>query len=93
MWCLCRDLRTSDLIASDGKSDFRILLTTPDAENAKAIAARIEHFTDGLNDEHSGDGEPLALQVVMEPVAKLTREKGPCDPCEEAELRKLGLGE
>lgn len=83
MWRLCQELRTSDLIASEGKNELRILLTSPDAENADAIAERIDHLTDDLNGANTEGGELLALTVEMEPPAQASDEKGPCEPCDE----------
>jgi len=83
MWRLCQELRTSDLIASDGKNEFRILLTTPDAENADAIAERIDQFSGKLNNDHAQSDEPLMVQVEAEPVRDGPQAHGPCDPCEE----------
>ena len=83
---LCQELRTSDLIASEGKSEFRILLTTPDAENAEAIAERIDQLTGGLNDVHGVEEEQLAMQVEMEQPAPPTNEQGPCEPCDEQDV-------
>ncbi len=40
-WRLCQELRTSDLISSEGRNVFRILLTSPDAVNAEFINERI----------------------------------------------------
>lgn len=88
MWRLCQELRTSDLIASDGKSEFRILLTTPDAENVNAIADRIDQLTGGVNGacaDAQGD-ELLTVQVETEPVREVVGAQGPCDPCEEHTL-------
>lgn len=82
---LCQELRTSDLIASEGKSEFRILLTSPDAEKAGAIAERIDHLAGGLNETHEAPADQLALQVEIEPLADAAEEKGPCGPCDEPE--------
>ena len=50
LWRLCQELRTSDLIASEGRDTFHILLTTPDAENAVVIAERVAHLGAKLED-------------------------------------------
>src|SRR5215216_6042173 len=47
-WHLCQELRGSDLIASEGRDHYRILLTSPDAENAESVAARIGELADTL---------------------------------------------
>jgi GGDEF domain-containing protein len=81
-WRLCQELRTSDLIASEGRSMFRVLLTSPDAENAEAIAERISAMGRGLSAEHSDSG--LQLEVVVEPLDASGGERGPCDPCDDS---------
>jgi GGDEF domain-containing protein len=90
---LCQELRTSDLIASEGRSEFRILLTSPDAEKADAIAERIDHLAGGLNEARGATPgatpgaaeDPLALQVEIESQSDVSEEKGPCEPCDEPE--------
>lgn len=77
-WRLCQELRTSDLIASEGPSTFRVLLTTPDAESAEAIAERIGAMGQALSAEHHQAG--LQLGVIVEPVPDPDDEDGPCDP-------------
>jgi len=88
LWRLCQELRTSDLIASEGRDTFHILLTSPDAENAVAIAERVQHLGDTLGEEGTADGPPLVLRTEIEPPMEHVAEKGPCDPCEEHELMK-----
>lgn len=86
LWRLCQELRTSDLIASEGADHFRLLLTSPDAENSDAIAERIGGLSDALNQAHSTDGAPLEIATRVEVPPDQSEEKGPCDPCEEHEL-------
>jgi GGDEF domain-containing protein len=86
LWRLCQELRTSDLIASEGSDNFRILLTTPDAENADFIAVRVSHLAGPLNEDHPSDSDPLEIAAAIEPPAEQLSEKGPCDPCDEHEL-------
>jgi hypothetical protein len=88
LWRLCQELRTSDLIASEGRDTFHILLTTPDAENAGAIAERVQQLGESLRETHPSEPEALAIQTELEPLAQLVAEKGPCDPCEDHELIK-----
>lgn len=76
-WRLCQELRTSDLIASEGGCVFRVLLTSPDAENADAIAERIDAMGRALDAEHQGAA--LRLDVMVEPVSGGKRESGPYD--------------
>jgi hypothetical protein len=92
LWRLCQELRTSDLIASEGRDIFHILLTTPDAENAVSIAERVQRLGDMPTEagtESEGDGaSPLVLRTEIELPTQYVAEKGPCDPCEEHELIK-----
>ena len=86
LWRLCQELRTSDLIASEGRDTFHILLTTPDAENATAIAERVEGIGEALRGANVGD--PLVIQTEIEAPSPSVKEKGPCDPCDDHELIK-----
>ena len=86
LWRLCQDLRTSDLIASEGRDLFHILLTTPDAENAGAIAERVKHLGGSLAGSDPEGTEPLLLRAEVEEPAPLAENTGPCDPCEDHEL-------
>lgn len=81
-WRLCQELRTSDLIASEGRSTFRVLLTSPDAENAEAIGDRISTMGSALGAEHPDSG--LRLEVVVEPLNSRGGDRGPCDPCDDS---------
>lgn len=81
LWRLCQELRTSDLIASEGRDTFHILLTTPDAENAAAIAQRVEQLGDALGE--AGVDEPLEIRTQIEAPPPGDAEKGPCEPCDD----------
>ena len=84
---LCQELRTSDLIASEGKSEFRVLLTSPDAECVDSIVERIEDLTTTVNKGESyGDEDQLSLSVEVEPSAEHQGAEGPCSPCDESEM-------
>lgn len=87
-WRLCQELRTSDLIASEGRDLFHILLTTPDAENADAIADRVQHLGESLAESNPKETPHLQLATEIEPPTSLVAQKGPCDPCEDHELIK-----
>ena len=88
LWRLCQELRTSDLIASEGRDIFHILLTTPDAENAAAIAERVQHLGESLGETSPKVQEPLVIRTEIEPPTRHMAEKGPCEPCDEHELIK-----
>jgi GGDEF domain-containing protein len=77
-WRLCQEVRNSDLIASEGRSKYRILLTSPDAENAAHIKARIEDMAKSLNREHPQAN--LELRVNVQPTAPAADVRGPCEP-------------
>jgi hypothetical protein len=80
-WHLCQELRGSDLIASQGRDHYRILLTSPDAEKAEMVAARIGELADVLNG--AGDeGEPLSIALEIETTQPPRPERGPCEPCD-----------
>lgn len=79
-WRLCQELRTSDLIASEGGRKYRILLTSPDAENANAIGARIRAMIDNLNAKRGA--APLEAEVEVELVCAGDKPDGPWGPCE-----------
>lgn len=78
-WRLCQELRTSDLIASDGRQKYRVLLTSPDAENAGAIGDRIRAMIDKLNSKRAT--EPITAEVVVEPEPPVDASTGPWGPC------------
>lgn len=65
-WRLRRELRESDLVASGGPGQSHILLTSPDAEHAERVCARIEQLAAEINQHHPGD-PPLEVQVEIEP--------------------------
>jgi GGDEF domain-containing protein len=77
-WRLCQEVRNSDLIASEGRSKYRILLTSPDAENVAPIKARIEEMAKSLNREHPQ--AKLELRVNLQPTPAAGVERGPCEP-------------
>lgn len=65
-WRLCRELRESDLVASGGPGEFHILLTSPDAEYAGEVCARIEQLAQEINLRHPDD-PPLEISLAVEP--------------------------
>jgi hypothetical protein len=48
-WQLRAELRDSDLIASNGRGHFEILLTSPDAERAERLRDRLDALTEKIN--------------------------------------------
>lgn len=77
-WRLCQEVRDSDLIASEGRAKYRILLTSPDAENVAPITARIEEMAKSLNREHPQ--AKLELRVNVQPIPAAGDARGPCEP-------------
>lgn len=92
VWRLCQELRTSDLIASEGRDLFHILLTSPDAENALAISERVRRIGALLAVADPKGNEPLVLRTDVEPPPAEIPEESPCDPCNEHELIKPEVG-
>ena len=89
-WRLCQELRTSDLIASEGRHNYRILLTSPDAENAASIGERIRSMIDKLN--HKRNAEPMAADLIVEPAAVVEESPGPWGPCNRPSERGADAG-
>jgi GGDEF domain-containing protein len=63
---LCQELRTSDLVASDGRNAYRILLTSPDAERADAVVERVRNVIAKLNDGHNDNETSLGVHTYIE---------------------------
>jgi hypothetical protein len=76
-WRLCRALRDSDFLASNGPAQFRILLTSPDAEQAEALCRRLEEIVSDLN-QHLGEDRKVVATTTIEEVT------APPDSVEEA---------
>jgi GGDEF domain-containing protein len=81
-WHLCQELRSSDLIASEGRDLFRILLTSPDAENVTAVKNRVSELIETLN-RRADANPPLRCRLEVEPEAPEPEHHGPCGPCPE----------
>lgn len=64
-WRLCRALRDSDFLASNGPTHFRILLTSPDAERAEALCRRLEEIVADLN-SHLDEGHRVEATTLIE---------------------------
>ena len=65
-WRLCRTLRDSDFLASNGPTHFRILLTSPDAEHAEALCRRLEEIVADLNTHLGSDQQVEATTIIEE---------------------------
>jgi hypothetical protein len=88
-WRLCREFRSSDLIASEGSSHFRVLLTSPDAENVEALRVRIVEMASEINQRHP-NAEALQLTVDVDSVRPPATLQGPCEPCDPVLLENSG---
>jgi hypothetical protein len=85
-WRLCQELRSSDLIASEGGEHYRILLTSPDAENVESIRARLQSLAAEIN-ERDPDEETFRVDVEVDAERRASaRDAGPCVACEEDAL-------
>lgn len=73
-WRLCRELRESDLIASGGPGQYHILLTTPDAEYAERVSARIVAMAAEINNRHPDD-PPLEVLLDVTPASSAAEEE------------------
>jgi GGDEF domain-containing protein len=82
---LCQEIRTSDLIASDGRDRYRVLLTSPDAEHVEALCSRVEQIGVALADS-ANDPDRLRIEVTVEPLREVVKQRSPCDPCDESTL-------
>jgi hypothetical protein len=79
-WRLCQELRSTDLIASDGGEHYRILLTSPDAENVDFICARLESLAAEINEREPGE-DTFRLAVEIDAERRVaSRDGGPCAP-------------
>ena len=65
-WRLCRTLRDSDFLASNGSAQFNILLTSPDAEHAEALCRRLEEIVADLNSHLRDDQQVEATTMIEE---------------------------
>lgn len=68
-WRLYRALRGSDLVATHGPQQIRILLTSPDAEQAEHLCERIRDVVGEVNALQADDEATLSYSVDCEPAA------------------------
>lgn len=64
-WRVARELRGSDFLASEGPGNFRVLLTSPDAEHVDRIVQRMKRVAGELN-RHFPEEAPVTLTVQVE---------------------------
>ncbi len=85
---LCREFRSSDLIASSGRAQYRLLLVGRDADQADAIRERVERLKDDTNARSTVDGS-IEVEVALDEPAPL-RERQPHEPPDLKQLEDTG---
>jgi hypothetical protein len=87
---LCHEFRKSDLIASSGRGQYRLLLVGRDADQADAIRERVERLRDDTNTRSSQPGA-IEVKVVVDEPAPL-RERDAHEPPDLERLEDSGAG-
>lgn len=87
---LCREFRKSDLIASSGRGQYRLLLVGRDADQGDAIRSRVDRLRDDANGR-STPGGSIDVQVTLD-AAGLLRERDAHEPPDLAQLEDTGSG-
>ncbi len=87
---LCHEFRKSDLIASSGRAQYRLLLVGRDADQADAIRERVERLRDDTNTRSTPEGA-LEVKVVVDEPAPL-RERQAHEPPDVDRLEDSGAG-
>lgn len=85
---LCHEFRKSDLIASSGRAQYRLLLVGRDADQAEAIRERVQRLRDDTNARSTTDAT-VDVQVVVEEPAPL-RERDAHEPPDMERLEDTG---
>jgi hypothetical protein len=71
---LCREFRKTDLLASSGRGQYRLLLVGRDAEQAETIRARVARLQEDTN-ARSSDGGSVSVEVsIDEPTPLVERD-------------------
>lgn len=68
---LCHEFRKTDLLASSGRGQYRLLLVGRDAENAEAIRARVTRLGQDTNARCS-EGGSIAVEVSLDEPTPVT---------------------
>ena len=87
---LCHEFRKSDLIASAGRGQYRLLLVGRDADQTDAIRGRVERLRDDTNTRSAKEGA-IAVQVIVDEPAPL-RERDAHEPPDMDRLEDSGAG-
>lgn len=86
---LCREFRKTDLIASSGRAQYRLLLVGRDADQADAIRERVERLKDDTNGRSARDGT-IEVQVAVEELTT-PRERDAHEPPDLGQLEHSGF--
>src|SRR5688500_14105054 len=87
---LCHEFRKSDLIASSGRSQYRLLLVGRDADQADAIKDRVDRLRTDTNGRSAKEGS-IEVEVVVDEPAPL-REREAHEPPDVSRLEDSGAG-
>lgn len=87
---LCREFRKSDLIASSGRAQYRLLLVGRDADQADAIRGRVERLQEDTNARSTKEGS-IDVQMVVDE-APVLREREAHEPPDVTQLEDSGEG-
>jgi hypothetical protein len=87
---LCREFRKGDLIASSGRTQYRLLLVGRDADQADAIRGRVERLQDDTN-ARSTEAGSIDVQVAVDEPAPL-REREAHEPPDLDRIEDSGAG-
>jgi hypothetical protein len=68
---LCHEFRRTDLLASAGRGQYRLLLVGRDAENVEAIHARVARLEQDTN-ARSPEGGSIAVEVSVDEPTPVT---------------------
>jgi hypothetical protein len=85
---LCREFRKSDLIASAGRAQYRLLLVGRDADQADAIRERVERLQEDTNTRSTKEAW-IEVQVAVDEPAPL-RERDAHEPPDLNQLEDTG---
>lgn len=87
---LCHEFRKSDLIASSGRGQYRLLLVGRDADQGNAIRERVERLRADTNTRSAKDAA-IDVQVIIDESAPL-RERDAHEPPDLDHLEDSGAG-
>jgi hypothetical protein len=86
---LCREFRKTDLIASSGRAQYRLLLVGRDADQTDAIRGRVSRLQDDTNARSTKEGS-IDVEVAVDEAAPL-RERQAHEPPDLDRLEDTGV--